>query len=89
MAVALSRDRLSLNDTQLRQISEQIHQGDLTPVLQVYEEDIKSPIRSAVKGTLVRSLLVQIQKAKVDLDQALSGIDKLLKSQELLSPSLA
>ena len=83
MAVALSRDRLSPNETQLREISERIRQGDLTPVLQVYEEDIKSPIRSAVKGTLVRSLLVQIQKAKVDLDQALSGIDKLLKSQEL------
>lgn len=65
MAVALSRDRLSLNDTQLQEISAQIRLGDLTPVLQVYEEDIKSPIKSAVKGTLIRSLLVQIQKAKV------------------------
>lgn len=65
MAVALSRDRLSLNDTQLQEISAQIRLGNLTPVLQVYEEDIKSPIKSAVKGTLIRSLLVQIQKAKV------------------------
>lgn len=65
MAVALSRDRLSLNDTQLQEISAQIRLGDLTPVLQVYEEDIKSPIKSAIKGTLIRSLLVQIQKAKV------------------------
>lgn len=65
MAVALSRDRLSFNDTQLQEISAQIRLGDLTPVLQVYEEDIKSPIKSAVKGTLIRSLLVQIQKAKV------------------------
>ena len=31
----------------------------------------------------MRTLFVQIQKAKVDIDQALSGIDKLLKSQEL------
>ncbi|KAH8114777.1 NCA2-domain-containing protein [Phellopilus nigrolimitatus] len=83
MAVALSKDKLSLSDSQLHNLSEQIRQGDLTPVLRIYEEDIRSPIRAAVSGTLVRSLLIQIQKAKVDLDQALSGIDKLLKSQEL------
>jgi len=31
----------------------------------------------------LRSAFVQVQKAKVDVDQALAGIDKLLKSQEL------
>ncbi|KLO15963.1 NCA2-domain-containing protein [Schizopora paradoxa] len=95
MALALSKDKLLYNDAQLAALSDQIRQGDLTPVLKVYEEDIKSPLRSAIAGSLVRSLLIQIQKAKVDLDQALSGIDKLLKSQELtfafvgVAPSLA
>jgi len=95
MALALSKDKLYYNDVQLAALSEQVRQGDLTPVLKVYEEDIKSPLRSAISGTLVRSLLIQVQKAKVDLDQALSGIDKLLKSQELtfafvgVAPSLA
>jgi len=28
-------------------------------------------------------LFIQVQKAKVDINQALSGIDKLLRSQEL------
>lgn len=65
MALSLSRDKLSFNDSQLASLSEQIRQGDLTPVLKVYEEDIKSPVRSAITGTLVRSLLIQIQKAKV------------------------
>lgn len=95
MAIALAREKLSLNDTQIHELSTQIRHGDLTPVLRIYEEDIKSPVRKALTGSLIRSLLIQIQKAKVDLDQALSGIDKLLKSQELtfafvgVAPSLA
>lgn len=65
MALSLGRDKLSLNDTQLQQLAEQIRQGDLTPVLRIYEEDIKAPVRTALTGSLVRSLLIQIQKAKV------------------------
>ncbi len=65
MALALSKDKLLYNDTQLAALAEQVRQGDLTPVLKVYEEDIRSPLRSALTGTLVRSLLIQIQKAKV------------------------
>jgi nuclear-control-of-ATPase protein 2 len=37
-----------------------------------------------VTGSLVRSLLIQIQKGKVDLETAMAGIDRLLKSQQLL-----
>ncbi|TDL23302.1 NCA2-domain-containing protein [Rickenella mellea] len=83
MALDLSKDKLGYTPSQLEALSEQVRHGDLTPVLKVYEQDIKSPIRSVVTGSLVRSLLIQVQKAKVDLDQALTGIDKLLKSQEL------
>ena len=65
MAVELSKDRLSLNISEIEQVSERIRQGDFSPVLQIYEEDIKSPLRTALTGSLVRSLLIQIQKAKV------------------------
>lgn len=65
MALSMGRDKLGLDDNQLRNLSTQVHEGDLTSILQIYEEDIKSPIRSAVSGTLVRSLLIQVQKAKV------------------------
>lgn len=65
MSIALSRDKLSLNDVQLQDITNQIRAGDLSPVLRIYEDDMKAPLRSAVTGTLVRSLLIQIQKAKV------------------------
>ncbi|KAJ4492077.1 ATP synthase regulation protein NCA2-domain-containing protein [Lentinula edodes] len=54
-----------------------------TPVLKLYKEDIKSPFRSAVGGTLLRTVFIQVQKAKFDLNQALSGIDRLMKFLEL------
>jgi nuclear-control-of-ATPase protein 2 len=67
MAVALGKEKLGFTQRQLDALHEQVERGDLTAVLQIYEEDIKSPIRSAVAGTLVRSLLIQVQKMKVNL----------------------
>jgi nuclear-control-of-ATPase protein 2 len=52
----------------IAELTQRIREGDLTPVLRVYEEDIKQPIRSAVTGTLVRSLLIQVQKVKVCIE---------------------
>jgi nuclear-control-of-ATPase protein 2 len=114
MALSLSKDKYNFGPAELEGLSLQIRRGDLTPVLKVYEEDLKSPLRSAVAGSLIRSLLIQVQKMKVcldvlgpspikfticlhqvDVDVALSGIDKLLKSQELtfafvgVAPALA
>lgn len=63
--MALAMDKQSLTEDELRNLGAQIRQGDLTPVLRVYEDDIKKPVRSAVAGTLIRSLLIQVQKAKV------------------------
>ncbi|EWC44752.1 hypothetical protein DRE_06530 [Drechslerella stenobrocha 248] len=74
----------SLTPEQIRVIRESVKQGDLTPVLKVYEQDLKKPIRGAVTGELLRSLLIQIQKTKVDVEVAVSGIDNMLKSQQLL-----
>ncbi|KAG8819346.1 Nuclear control of ATPase protein 2 [Serendipita sp. 399] len=95
MTLDLGKEKLGFTQAQLDAIHEQIQQGDLSSVLRVYEEDIKKPIRSAMTGTLIRSLLIQVQKVKVDVDFALSGIDKLLRSQELtfgfvgVAPALA
>jgi nuclear control of ATPase protein 2 len=73
MAVALGKEKLAYTQQQLNILHEQVERGDLTAVLRIYEEDIKSPIRSAVTGTLVRSLLIQVQKMKVDLVLVLLG----------------
>ncbi|OUM55076.1 hypothetical protein BVG19_g4555 [[Candida] boidinii] len=65
-------------------LTEEVRKGDLTPVMIGYETDLKKPVKSMIIGDMIRNLLIQIQKAKVDGTIALSGIDKILKSQELV-----
>ncbi|KAG9006753.1 Nuclear control of ATPase protein 2 [Tulasnella sp. 427] len=95
MVLSLASEKLNYTPEQLEDLSTAVRQGDLTPVLRIYEQDIKSPLSSAIRGSLVRSLLIQIQKTKVDVDLALTGIDRLLQSQQLtfafvgVAPSLA
>lgn len=67
MALALAKDELHYTPEQLVSLSRQIKLGDLTPVLRIYEEDIKRPLKSAIAGTLLRSVFIQVQKAKVRL----------------------
>ena len=61
-----------------------VREGDLSPVLRAYEVDLQTPFKSALTGTLIQTLLIQVQKTKVDVEFALSGIDRLLKSQQLV-----
>ncbi|CCE78666.1 Piso0_000692 [Millerozyma farinosa CBS 7064] len=76
------------------QIRQAVSKGDMTTVMSSYEKDLRSPLRSAVRGSLVRALLIQLQKTKVDGQMALNGINKMLRSQQLvfgvvaISPSL-
>ncbi|CDK29455.1 unnamed protein product [Kuraishia capsulata CBS 1993] len=78
----------------LATVQENVKNGDITIVMRKYEQDLKSPVKSIIMGDMLTNLLIQIQKAKVDGTVAISGIDKILKSQELVfgvvaaSPSL-
>ncbi|KAH7380601.1 ATP synthase regulation protein NCA2-domain-containing protein, partial [Pyrenochaeta sp. MPI-SDFR-AT-0127] len=74
----------ALNETQIADIRAKVREGDLTPVLRSYEKDIQSPVKGAIVGNLASALLIQVQKTKVDVEVAMSGIDSILKSQELL-----
>lgn len=65
--MALSQEKYHFSPPELEVLSKQIRRGDLTSVLKVYEEDLKSPLRSVVAGSLIRSLLIQVQKMKVSL----------------------
>ena len=67
MTLSLARDKLNYGPAQLDDLSNKLRFGDLTPILQIYEEDIKRPVRSTVSGTLLRSAFIQVQKAKVRL----------------------
>lgn len=70
--------------TALDIVAQGVRKGDLSPVLRAYEADLQTPFKSALTGTLIQTLLIQIQKTKVDVEFALSGIDRLLKSQQLV-----
>ncbi|KAL9048571.1 MAG: hypothetical protein Q9162_007655 [Coniocarpon cinnabarinum] len=73
-----------LTPEQIADLQAKVREGDLTPVLKAYERDMQSPLWRSVRGTLIRALLIQIQKTKVDVEVAMGGIDALLKSQELV-----
>ncbi|KAF2716368.1 ras-domain-containing protein [Polychaeton citri CBS 116435] len=74
----------ALTDAEIADIRLKVREGDLTPVLKAYEKDLASPFMGTVRGNLIRALLIQIQKTKVDVEVAMGGIDSLLKSQELV-----
>ncbi|CZR63919.1 related to NCA2 protein [Phialocephala subalpina] len=74
----------NLSEAQISEIRMKVKEGDLTPVLRAYEKDLRQPFMGTVRGDLVRTLLIQVQKTKVDVEVAISGIDALLKSQELV-----
>jgi nuclear-control-of-ATPase protein 2 len=74
----------SLTESQIAEIRAKVKEGDITPVLRAFEKGLRGPIKGTISGGLVRSLLIQVQKTKVDVDVALNGIDSLLKSQELV-----
>ncbi|EGX92894.1 ATP synthase regulation protein NCA2 [Cordyceps militaris CM01] len=74
----------SITDAHISEIRRKVAEGDVTPVLRAYEKYLRKPLAGAITGDLVRSLLIQVQKTKVDLEVAMTGIDSLLKSQELV-----
>lgn len=73
-----------MSEPQLADVRAKIREGDLTPVLKAYERDMQKPVMGAIRGNLIRALLIQVQKTKVDVEVAMGGIDALLKSQELV-----
>lgn len=83
-AMDTSSNSVGLSDKQTAELRVKVREGDLTPVLKAYEKDLRRPFIGTVRGDLIRALLIQIQKTKVDVDVAVGGIDALLKSQELV-----
>ena len=73
-----------LTDSEIADVRAKVREGDLTPVLKAYEKELRRPFVGTVRGDLIRALLIQIQKTKVDVEFAVGGIDNLLKSQELV-----
>lgn len=83
-AVQNPENHTAYTQAQIDEIRVKVREGDLSAVLRAYEKEIQSPVKGAIFGKLIRALLIQVQKTKVDVEVAMSGIDEILKSQELL-----
>lgn len=64
-------------------IAEQARLGNIAGIMEAYEKEIQRPIKNALLGDLVRLVLIQVQKQKVDVEKAMIQIDKLLKQNEI------
>jgi nuclear-control-of-ATPase protein 2 len=66
MVLDLGRDYYRITDSSsLEALKKQVESGDLSAVLKVYEQEMQSPIKNALAGNLIRTLLIQVQKTKV------------------------
>ncbi|RKP14783.1 ATP synthase regulation protein NCA2-domain-containing protein [Piptocephalis cylindrospora] len=83
MVLAYAQEQRRLTDTEVAALAEQVRVGDLGPILRAYEEEMKTPIKSLLFDSLMRILLIQVQKTKVDMDLAMAALDQLLRSNEL------
>ncbi|KAK1293965.1 hypothetical protein QJS10_CPA16g01154 [Acorus calamus] len=52
-------------------------------VMARYEEELVHPIQNLVKGELVRGLLIQVQKLKLDIETAMLELNQILKANEI------
>lgn len=52
-------------------------------VMARYEKELMHPIQSLVGGELVRALLIQIQKLKLDIETAMLELDQILRANEI------
>ncbi|KAL3518787.1 hypothetical protein ACH5RR_021376 [Cinchona calisaya] len=48
-----------------------------------YEKELMHPIQNLVGGELVRSLLIQVQKLKLDVETAMLELDQILRANEI------
>jgi hypothetical protein len=83
MVTAFAKDELSMSADQLEVLKQSVHEGDISVVLKSFESDIKTPIKAMVAGSMLRTVFIQIQKTKVDVEMAMSALDKIMRANEL------
>ncbi|CAL5228618.1 g11782 [Coccomyxa viridis] len=52
-------------------------------MMECYEGELKRPIRNLVNGRLLRTILIQVQKLKLDTEAAMLELDQILRANEL------
>ncbi|KAG0333870.1 Nuclear control of ATPase protein 2 [Podila humilis] len=83
MVLDFGKEHYKMGSEELAGLARSVHNGDISIVMKAYEHELKTPLKGAVSGNLVQTLLIQIQKTKVDVEVAMAALDKLLKANEL------
>ncbi|KAG0034520.1 Nuclear control of ATPase protein 2 [Podila clonocystis] len=83
MVLDFGKEHYKMGSDQLASLSKAVQNGDISVVMKAYEQELKTPFKGAISGNLVQTLLIQIQKTKVDVEVAMAALDKLLKANEL------
>ncbi|KAF9981966.1 Nuclear control of ATPase protein 2 [Mortierella antarctica] len=83
MVLDFGKEHYRMGHEDLTALSQAVHNGDISVVMRAYEQELKTPLKGAVAGHLVQTLLIQVQKTKVDVEVAMAALDKLLKANEL------
>jgi nuclear-control-of-ATPase protein 2 len=83
MAVDYARDNQLLSTMELQELPIKVREGDLSLIMHAYEYNMRSPVKNMVGGDMLRLILIQVQKAKVDLGTAMQALDKLLRANQL------
>ncbi|CAH9100124.1 unnamed protein product [Cuscuta epithymum] len=94
-AIELEEVQITANSLHrmLRAFSEQT-KGDKLPedatdnemlevVMERYEKELMHPIQNLLSGELARALLIQVQKLKLDIEEAMLELDQILRANEI------
>ncbi|UJR15273.1 hypothetical protein I4U23_002227 [Adineta vaga] len=67
----------------LSTLHEHARNEDMNVVMKNYQQELNSPIRSALLGDLIKGILIQVQKVKVDGEGLIIQIDQLMKQNQI------
>jgi hypothetical protein len=64
-------------------LEERAQKGDMSIVMNKYTADLQSPISNMMTGSLIRGMLIQIQKMKLEGEEMLMDMDQLMGQNEI------
>ena len=78
-----SRDVLTQMITAFNRDVSGNRRAGMSGVMAAYEEEVRTPIRSALSGRLLRAGLIQVQEIKVNFETEMATVQRLLEAQQL------
>jgi hypothetical protein len=75
-------NNINLNEF-LSTLNQRAINEDMNIVMKYYQQELNTPIKSALLGDLIKGILIQVQKVKVDGEGLVIQIDQLMKQNQI------